>query len=239
MLTWLPTFFKESYDLPVDKAGGMAAVFVMLVGSGMVGCGFFADRISLSDPTRKWTAGVAFCSIAFVALMIAFRLPTGTAQLGATRHRPEAAAPRRDHHSDRGREPARHPPRHSVGIGDRPDSRTGRRRFLTPIVRSPTGYTEAPHPAQDSRGTLPPVKQRRPDRHRWHISIGDRYCAVVLPTAGVRLPIVRRPHRRISPRPVRLLTPMVSRRGLRLPRGRRGRRRRCASTRRRARAPVR
>ncbi|MCK0440681.1 MFS transporter [Gordonia alkaliphila] len=81
MLTWLPTFFKEAYNLPVDKAGGMAAIFVMLVGSGMVVCGFFADRISLSDPTRKWTAGVAFCSIAFVSLMFAFRMPTGTTQL--------------------------------------------------------------------------------------------------------------------------------------------------------------
>lgn len=81
MLTWLPTYFKEAYHLSVDKAGGAAAVFVLLVGSGMIVCGFLADRYSLHDGTRKWTAGIAYCAIAFVALLIAFRMPTGTAQL--------------------------------------------------------------------------------------------------------------------------------------------------------------
>nr|WP_019203160.1 MFS transporter [Tsukamurella sp. 1534] len=81
MLTWLPTYFKEAYHLPVDRAGGSAALFVLLVGSGMIVCGFAADRCSIGDGTRKWTAGIVYCVVAFVALMVAFRLPTGTAQL--------------------------------------------------------------------------------------------------------------------------------------------------------------
>lgn len=81
MLTWLPTFFKESYGMGVDKAAGTAAVFVMLVGSGMIGCGYLADRVSRTDPLRKWTVGIAFCGIACIALLAAFRLPTGPEQL--------------------------------------------------------------------------------------------------------------------------------------------------------------
>ncbi|RDH09565.1 MFS transporter [Tsukamurella pulmonis] len=81
MLTWLPTYFKDAYHLPVDKAGGAAAIFVLLVGSGMIVCGFLADRYSRTDGTRKWAAGIAYCTIGFVALMIAFRMPTGTSQL--------------------------------------------------------------------------------------------------------------------------------------------------------------
>ena len=81
LLTWLPSFFKEEYSLPVDKAGGSAAIFVMLVGTGMIVCGFLADVLSKSDPTRKWTVGVGYCAIAFATLMIAFRLPAGGAQL--------------------------------------------------------------------------------------------------------------------------------------------------------------
>lgn len=34
MLTWLPTYFKEAYRLPVERAGGAAARFVLLVGLG-------------------------------------------------------------------------------------------------------------------------------------------------------------------------------------------------------------
>ncbi|MGB3698241.1 MAG: MFS transporter [Gordonia sp. (in: high G+C Gram-positive bacteria)] len=81
LLTWLPTYFKQDYGLSIDKAGGMAAIFVMLVGTGMIGCGFLADRVSITDPTRKWTVGVMFCMISFIALMVAFRLPPGTGQL--------------------------------------------------------------------------------------------------------------------------------------------------------------
>ncbi|GAA1089064.1 MFS transporter [Tsukamurella strandjordii] len=81
LLTWLPTFFKEEHHLAVDRAGGMAAAFVMLVGTGMVVCGYIADRCSQGDATRKWTLGIAYCVIAFAALMVAFRLPIGAGQL--------------------------------------------------------------------------------------------------------------------------------------------------------------
>ncbi|MCF8588073.1 MFS transporter [Gordonia sp. HY366] len=81
MLTWLPTYFKESYGMGVDEAAGTAAVFVMLVGSGMIVCGCAADRVSRTDTTRKWTIGIAFCGVAFIALLTAFRLETGPGQL--------------------------------------------------------------------------------------------------------------------------------------------------------------
>ena len=81
MLTWLPTYFTEAYSMTVDRAGATAAFFVLLVGTGMIFCGVVADRVSRQDATRKWTAGIAFCTAAFVSLLIAFQLPTGAAQM--------------------------------------------------------------------------------------------------------------------------------------------------------------
>jgi sugar phosphate permease len=81
LMAWLPSFFGRSYGLAPDKAAAMAAVFVLLIGAGMIGCGIVADRVSRVDPARKWTTAIVFSLVAGVALIAAFQLPTGTAQL--------------------------------------------------------------------------------------------------------------------------------------------------------------
>ncbi|PQP24516.1 MFS transporter [Rhodococcus opacus] len=81
LLAWLPSFFNRSYGLALDKAGAMASIFVLLVGSGMVVCGIITDRVSRNDPTRKWTTAVVFGVISLVFLGAGFQLPTGTPQL--------------------------------------------------------------------------------------------------------------------------------------------------------------
>ncbi|MFC0449451.1 MFS transporter [Rhodococcus jostii] len=81
LLAWLPSFFNRSYGLALDKAGAMASIFVLLVGSGMVVCGIITDRVSRNDPARKWTTAVIFGVISLVFLGAGFQLPTGTPQL--------------------------------------------------------------------------------------------------------------------------------------------------------------
>lgn len=81
LLSWTPSFFNRYYDMPLDKAAGAAALFVLLVGSGMVVCGIITDRVSRTDPARKWMTAVVYCAISLVALGIGFRLGTGAPQL--------------------------------------------------------------------------------------------------------------------------------------------------------------
>ncbi|MDJ0115159.1 multidrug DMT transporter permease, partial [Rhodococcus erythropolis] len=66
--------FNRYYDLAPDKAGVTASVFVLLVGSGMVVCGFITDRFSRDDSARKWTTAIVYCAISLVTLSIGLRL---------------------------------------------------------------------------------------------------------------------------------------------------------------------
>ncbi|WP_305092832.1 MFS transporter [Prescottella sp. R16] len=81
LLAWTPSFFNRYYDMPLDKAAGAAALFVLLVGAGMVVCGMVTDRVSRTDPARKWMTGVVFCVIALLSLGIGFQLDAGAPQL--------------------------------------------------------------------------------------------------------------------------------------------------------------
>lgn len=81
LLSWLPSYFNRYHHLGVAKAATVAAVFVLLVGTGMVVCGIITDRVGRTVTARKWTAAVIFCVISLVCLSVGFRLGSGTAQL--------------------------------------------------------------------------------------------------------------------------------------------------------------
>lgn len=81
LLSWTPSLFNRYYDLEPAKAGGVAALFVLLVGTGMVVCGVITDRVSRGNAANKWLSAIAFCVIALVSLGISFRLEPGSAQL--------------------------------------------------------------------------------------------------------------------------------------------------------------
>ena len=81
LMAWLPSFFNRAYGLAPDKAAGMAAVFVLLIGAGMVLCGIVTDRVSQNDPGRKWIIAIAFCVVSFVLLAVGFHMHVGVAQL--------------------------------------------------------------------------------------------------------------------------------------------------------------
>ncbi len=81
LLAWLPSFFNRSYGLAPDKAGAMASIFVLAVGSGMVVCGIITDRVSRDDPTKKWTTAVVYGVLSLVFLGAGFQMPSGSTQL--------------------------------------------------------------------------------------------------------------------------------------------------------------
>lgn len=77
MLAWMPSFFNRYHGMATDRAAAAAAVFVLLIGSGMVVCGMITDRVGRGDVTRKWLAAVAFCAISLVCLPVGFHLESG------------------------------------------------------------------------------------------------------------------------------------------------------------------
>lgn len=81
LLSWMPSFFNRYYGLGPDKAGAVASVFVLLIGSGMVVCGFITDRVSRNNPATKWTSAIAYCTIALTCLGVGFSLSNGPVQL--------------------------------------------------------------------------------------------------------------------------------------------------------------
>ncbi|MGW5636899.1 MFS transporter [Streptomyces sp. NPDC003832] len=81
LIAWLPSYFNRYYDMPTARAGATAGLFALVIGIGMIGGGFLADRISRRAPIRKWAVAIG-CSLgSLVLLTAAFRLPAGQAQL--------------------------------------------------------------------------------------------------------------------------------------------------------------
>ena len=78
---WLPSYFNRYYAMPVDVAGRMAAVFLLICGCGMILCGIASDRAAQGRPDRKifLASGYGFGSA--IALSLALMLPPGMLQL--------------------------------------------------------------------------------------------------------------------------------------------------------------
>lgn len=81
MMAWLPSYVNRYYGLPADKAGLVAAVFVLLGAIGMTGCGIVTDRLSRNFAVRKWMIAITYSLVSCVLLLIGFQLPTGPAQM--------------------------------------------------------------------------------------------------------------------------------------------------------------
>lgn len=81
LLAWTPSFFNRYYHMAPDRAGVVAAIFILLIGTGMVVCGIITDRVGRSNITLKWSSAVAFCLISLVCLGVGFTLHTGPLQL--------------------------------------------------------------------------------------------------------------------------------------------------------------
>ncbi|MFP3558812.1 MFS transporter [Paraburkholderia sp. SIMBA_049] len=71
LLAWLPSFLNRVYDMPLSRAGGVAAVFVLCGACGMPLCGALSEI--LPAITYNLTCGAL--------LFAAFQFPAGSAQL--------------------------------------------------------------------------------------------------------------------------------------------------------------
>lgn len=81
LFAWLPSYVGRAYGLAPDKAAGVAAIAILLMGIGMVVCGVVTDRLSRLVPIRKWTTAIAYSTASLVFLGLGFSLPPGGAQL--------------------------------------------------------------------------------------------------------------------------------------------------------------
>ncbi|MBS0481262.1 MAG: MFS transporter [Proteobacteria bacterium] len=79
--SWLPSYLFRYYAMPVDKAGRVAAVLLLICGAGMILCGIASDRLSRGDPGRKITLAASFCVGTAISLTLALQLPPGPGQL--------------------------------------------------------------------------------------------------------------------------------------------------------------
>ena len=77
---WLPTYFNRYYALPVDKAGTLAALFLVVCGVGMVVCGQVSDRL-FSRPDQRVRLAVGYSLSCAILLSAALALPPGPPQL--------------------------------------------------------------------------------------------------------------------------------------------------------------
>lgn len=78
---WLPSYFNRYYSLPVDKAGSLAAILLLVSGMGMILCGALSDRISQNRPEAKIALSIGYALGTALCLALAMQLPPGTAQL--------------------------------------------------------------------------------------------------------------------------------------------------------------
>jgi predicted MFS family arabinose efflux permease len=81
LFAWLPSYVGRAYGLAPDRAAGIAAMAILLMGVGMIVLGMVTDRLSRRVPIRKWTTAIVYSAVSLVFLGIGFSLPAGTAQL--------------------------------------------------------------------------------------------------------------------------------------------------------------
>nr|BFE74139.1 hypothetical protein GCM10020092_074400 [Actinoplanes digitatis] len=76
LFAWLPSYFNRGYSMAPDAAAKVAAVFILIMGVGMIVCGAVADRAD-----SQATAAIAFCVLSAASLAAGFALEPGGAQL--------------------------------------------------------------------------------------------------------------------------------------------------------------
>ncbi len=81
LFAWLPSYLNRAYGMAPDRAGGVAAIFILILGAGMVGCGMITDRLSRTKPMHKWNTAIAFALISLVLLGVGFSVAPGGLQM--------------------------------------------------------------------------------------------------------------------------------------------------------------
>ncbi|BAL27469.1 MFS transporter [Azoarcus sp. KH32C] len=80
LIAWLPSYANRYYDLPPDRAGLVAAAFVLIGAIGMTCCGIITDRLSRTFAIRKWLIAMAYSVASCALLLVGFHVPAGPMQ---------------------------------------------------------------------------------------------------------------------------------------------------------------
>ncbi|KQW82953.1 MFS transporter [Brevundimonas sp. Root1279] len=81
MIVWMPSYLNRYHAMAPDKAAVTAAGLVLVSGTGMVLWGMISDRLSRHFKPRKATLAITLCLLCCGLLSVAFRMPSGSAQL--------------------------------------------------------------------------------------------------------------------------------------------------------------
>ncbi|MBW6439137.1 MFS transporter [Actinoplanes hulinensis] len=81
LFAWLPSYFNRAYDMAPDRAAKVAALFILIIGAGMVVCGLITDRVGRARPTGKWTTAIVFATLTLIFLGTGFAVQPGGAQM--------------------------------------------------------------------------------------------------------------------------------------------------------------
>jgi MFS family permease len=77
---WLPTYFVRYYDLPLQRATSLAAVFLAAGGLGMIVCGAISDRF-VSGTKQRSLLSACYCLLCALTITAALTLAPGKIQL--------------------------------------------------------------------------------------------------------------------------------------------------------------
>ncbi|WP_203832874.1 MFS transporter, partial [Actinoplanes lobatus] len=80
LFAWLPSYFNRAYDLAPDRAAKVAALYILVIGAGMVVCGMVTDRVGRVQPLGKWTVAIVFAALTLVFLGAGFAMQPGGPQ---------------------------------------------------------------------------------------------------------------------------------------------------------------
>ncbi|MGK5170811.1 MFS transporter [Geodermatophilus sp. CPCC 205761] len=81
LFAWLPSYLNRAYGLAPDRAAALAALAILLMGTGMIVCGWVTDRLSRHVAIRKWTTAIVYSLLSLVLLGVGFALEPGAPQL--------------------------------------------------------------------------------------------------------------------------------------------------------------
>jgi MFS family permease len=77
---WLPTYFVRYYELPLNRATSLAALFLAIAGTGMILCGVASDRL-FGHVAHRAFLSASYCILCGLTLTAAFTLGPGVPQL--------------------------------------------------------------------------------------------------------------------------------------------------------------
>lgn len=81
LAVWLPSFLNRYYAMPVDRAGKVTALFLLVCAVGMVGCGMASDQLARARPAIKPVLATLFALGSAALLAATFFASPGPLQL--------------------------------------------------------------------------------------------------------------------------------------------------------------